>query len=67
MSLGLLREHSTSSGRAHSLGNAEHLLGGLERAEGQLARVMGVTRGDVRTAAQATFSAQRRCVVSVQP
>jgi zinc protease len=67
MSLGLLRELSTSSGRAHSLGNAEYLLGGLDRAEGQLARVMAVTRGDVRTAAQATFSAQRRCVVSVQP
>jgi predicted Zn-dependent peptidase len=67
MSLGLLRELSTSSGRAHSLGNAEHLLGGLERAEGQLARVMAVTRGDVQDAAQQTFSVQRRCVVSVQP
>jgi zinc protease len=67
MSLQLLRELSTSSGRAHSLGNAEHLLGGLDRAAGQLQRVMDVSRSSVRAAAQATFSVTRRSVVSVQP
>ncbi len=67
MSLQLLRELSTSSGRAHSLGNAEHLLGGLEKATSQVDRVRGATRAAVREAAAATFAVRRRCVVSVQP
>jgi zinc protease len=67
MSLQLLRELSTSSGRTHSLGNAEHLLGGLDRATGQLQRVVDVSRSAVRAAAQATFPVARRSVVSVQP
>ena len=65
--VGLLRELQTAAGRAHALGNAEHLLGGLAAAKGQLGRIEAVTREALREAAAAVFQVERSALVWVDP
>ena len=63
----LLREAQTASGRAHALGNAEHLLGSLAAAQSQVERIEAVTRRNLRDAAEAVFDVQRSSLVWVDP
>jgi zinc protease len=63
----LLRELQTASGRAHALGNAEHLLGSLVEAQRQFVRLEGVTRQELREAAEVVFKVERSSLVWVDP
>ena len=65
--LGLLRELQTASGRAHALGNAEHLLGSLALAQEQIERIESVTRQGLRDAAETLFKTERSSIVWVDP
>jgi zinc protease len=65
--VGLLREAQTASGRAHALGNAEHLLGSITEAQAQLERLEAVTRRQLREAAAAVFKVERSSLVWVDP
>lgn len=65
--VGLLRELQTASGRAHALGNAEHLLGTIGEAQLQLERLAAVTRQGLRAAAEAVFKIERSTLVWVDP
>ncbi len=63
----LLRELSSVGGRAHSLGSAEILLGGLEPAVRIGERSERVTLRSAREAARATFRPERSSVVFLEP